>query len=81
MAGNVYMIGGAGGNIAVSSGGDGVIMVDAGAAAASEQVLSAIRKIAQFTETTRPAERPESASPFAGIGIARVNNQLLPSRA
>jgi len=70
VAGNVYMIGGAGGNIAVSSGGDGVIMVDTGAAAASEQVLSAIRKVAQLTETTRPPERPESASPFAGTWLA-----------
>src|SRR5712691_12808063 len=34
VAGNVYMVGDAGGNIAVSSGGDGVIMVDTGAVAA-----------------------------------------------
>jgi cyclase len=62
VAGNVYLIAGAGGNIAVSSGGDGVIMVDAGAAAASEKVLAAVRQVVQ---TLRPAEMPDSASPFA----------------
>ena len=40
VAGNVYLIAGAGGNIAVSAGGDGIVMVDSGAAAASERVLA-----------------------------------------
>lgn len=62
VAGNVYLIGGAGGNIVVSAGGDGVIMVDSGAASASEKVLAAIRQIAQ---TLKPAELSDSASPFA----------------
>ena len=61
VAGSVYMIGGAGGNIAASIGGDGVIMVDSGAAAASDSVLAAIRQAAR---RLRPPERPESASPF-----------------
>lgn len=62
VAGNVYLIAGAGGNIAVSTGGDGVFMVDSGAAAASDKVLAAIRQVVQ---TLRPAEMPEAASPFA----------------
>ena len=62
VSGNVYLIAGAGGNIAVSAGGDGVFMVDSGAAAASDKVLAAIRQVVQ---TLRPAEMPESASPFA----------------
>jgi cyclase len=62
-AGNVYMLGGAGGNIAVSVGGDGVVMVDSGSAPASDRVLAAIR---QLTDTRRSAaELPNSASPFA----------------
>ena len=61
VAGNVYLIAGAGGNIAVSAGGDGVIMVDSGAAAASTEVLSAVRQVVQ---ALRPADRPDSASPF-----------------
>jgi glyoxylase-like metal-dependent hydrolase (beta-lactamase superfamily II) len=55
------MIAGAGGNIAASIGGDGVIMVDSGVAMASDKVLAALRQSAQ---SMRPRERPESASPF-----------------
>lgn len=44
VAGNVYMITGAGGNVAVSVGSSGVMIVDSGSAAASEQLLAEIRK-------------------------------------
>jgi glyoxylase-like metal-dependent hydrolase (beta-lactamase superfamily II) len=64
---NVYMIGGAGGNVAVSIGGDGIVMVDSGAGAASEKVLAAIRQLAQ---SLKPPEMPDSASPFAGTWLA-----------
>jgi glyoxylase-like metal-dependent hydrolase (beta-lactamase superfamily II) len=62
VAGNVYLIAGAGANIAVSAGGDGVIMVDSGAAAASDRVLAAVRQVVQ---TLRPPEPADSTSPFA----------------
>ena len=42
---NFYMIAGAGGNIGVQIGSDGVVLVDAGSAAASDQVLAAIQKL------------------------------------
>ena len=42
---NFYMIAGAGGNIGVQIGTDGVVLVDAGAASASDQVLSALKKL------------------------------------
>jgi cyclase len=42
---NFYMIAGAGGNIGVQIGSDGVVLVNAGVEAASGQVLAAIRKI------------------------------------
>jgi glyoxylase-like metal-dependent hydrolase (beta-lactamase superfamily II) len=61
VAGNVYLIGGAGGNIAASIGGDGVILVDTGAAGGTEKVLTAIRHAAA---RLRPPDNPESASPF-----------------
>jgi cyclase len=61
VAGNVYMIAGAGGNIAVSIGGDGVMMVDSGVAAASDKVLEAIRRAGDIL---RPPQRPDIASPF-----------------
>jgi glyoxylase-like metal-dependent hydrolase (beta-lactamase superfamily II) len=44
--GRVSMLVGAGGNITVSSGNDGVMVVDTGAAAMSDKVLAAIKSIA-----------------------------------
>lgn len=43
--GNVYMLVGAGANITVQAGDDGVLVVDTGTAAMSQQVLAAIRSI------------------------------------
>lgn len=62
MAGNVYTIAGAGGNIVASIGGDGVVIVNSGPADAAANVLAEIEAAAR---TIRPPERPDSASPFA----------------
>jgi cyclase len=43
--GNVYMLVGAGGNIAVQTGDDGVLVVDTGLAQNAERVIAAIRKL------------------------------------
>jgi cyclase len=43
--GNVYMLLGAGGNITVHAGSDGVLLVDSGTAAMSDAVLAAVRSI------------------------------------
>lgn len=43
--GNIYMLVGAGPNITVSAGSDGVLMVDTGPAAMSQKVLAAVRTI------------------------------------
>ena len=43
--GNVYMLVGAGGNITVQAGDDGVLLVDTGVAQMSDKVLAAIRSI------------------------------------
>jgi glyoxylase-like metal-dependent hydrolase (beta-lactamase superfamily II) len=48
--GNVYMIVGAGGNIAAQVGDDGVLVVDTGAAGQSEKVVAAIKGIANGKE-------------------------------
>ena len=45
--GNVYMLAGAGGNITVSIGKDGVLLVDSGLADLSDKVLVAIRQLQQ----------------------------------
>lgn len=67
LSGNVYLIAGAGGNVTVSAGGDGVLLVDSGAAAAGDRVLAAIRQIAQ---TLRAPEPPEAASPYSSTWLA-----------
>ncbi len=47
--GNVYMLVGAGGNITVQAGKDGVLLVDAGLEQMSDQVLAEIKKISPGT--------------------------------
>ena len=42
---NVHLIAGAGGNVAVQTGGDGVVLVDTGAAASTDDLLAAVRRI------------------------------------
>ena len=67
VAGNVYLIAGAGANIVVSDGGDGVVMVDSGAGAASEKVLAAVRAVHR---TLRPPDPPEASVPFGNTYLA-----------
>ena len=43
MQGNIYMIVGAGGNITVQTGKDGVLVVDTGLAPMADKVLAAIK--------------------------------------
>src|SRR5215813_12096714 len=45
--GNVYMIAGAGGNITVQAGEQGVMMVDTGTASMSDKVIAAVQSLAK----------------------------------
>ena len=67
IAGNVYLIAGAGANIVVSDGGDGVVMVDSGAGPASEKVLAAVRDVHRML---RPPDPPETSLPFGNTYLA-----------
>src|SRR5262245_26129318 len=49
--GNVYMLAGAGGNIAVSVGPDGVLMVDTGSLQDSDRVSAAVQQLQRQTAT------------------------------
>src|SRR5262249_56542217 len=51
--GNVYMLVGAGGNIAVQAGKDGVLLVDTGGAQTTDQVLTTVKQLAKPI-TNRP---------------------------
>jgi glyoxylase-like metal-dependent hydrolase (beta-lactamase superfamily II) len=57
--GSVYVIAGAGANIAASVGKDGVLLVDSGAAAAGDRVLAAIRQLQNELARREPA--PQTA--------------------
>ena len=72
--GNVYMIVGAGANIAVQTGQDGILVVDAGAAGTSEKVLAAIKALAPDKEirwmvnTTFRADHTGGNEPISKAG-------------
>ena len=66
--GSVYMLLGAGGNITVSVGRDGVLLVDAGSAQMSDQVLAAIRELQTELDLREPVSGfgAETKSSIAG---------------
>src|SRR5204863_6549187 len=53
--GNIYVLMGAGANITLSAGLDGVLMVDSGSGEMNDQVLAAIRAVGQFIEAKTAA--------------------------
>src|SRR5262249_2220490 len=59
--GNVSMLAGAGGNIAVQAGNDGVLLVDSGASARVDRVVDAIRSISprQVTYIVNTTDRAD----------------------
>jgi glyoxylase-like metal-dependent hydrolase (beta-lactamase superfamily II) len=56
--GNIYVLMGAGANITLSIGLDGVLMVDSGSAEMTDQVLSAIHAVQQWVEAKTAASAP-----------------------
>jgi len=61
--GNVYLLSGAGANITVSVGKDGVLLVDSGSAATSQVVLDAVRELSRrVTSAPGPARSCVGAS-------------------
>jgi glyoxylase-like metal-dependent hydrolase (beta-lactamase superfamily II) len=66
--GNVYMLVGAGANITVSVGKEGVMLVDAGEPAMAEKVIAAIGQLAREVTAS-----PMAVKPCAGFGCAGVS--------
>ena len=60
--GNVYMLVGAGGNVAVQIGDEGVLVVDTGTAQMSDKVLAAIKKLSPKTDPLHHQHAPPSGS-------------------
>jgi glyoxylase-like metal-dependent hydrolase (beta-lactamase superfamily II) len=79
--GNIHMLAGAGGNITVQVGKDGILLVDSGTAAMSEHVAQAIQKLSrgQVTYIVNTADRPDH---FGGNDyFARAGRPLAIARA
>lgn len=77
--GNVFMIVGGGSNIALSSGVDGSVLVDAGSAAMAEKVIETVKEIGRMvagsparltTCVGPPCYQPGSWGPFTTFGFA-----------
>jgi cyclase len=64
LRGNVYMLVGAGANITLSVGREGVLLVDAGTAAAADKVIAAVAQLA------KEVNGPTVARPCAGLGCS-----------
>src|SRR5437870_12272242 len=79
---NFYMIAGAGGNIAVQVGVDGVVLVDAGTEGASDRVLAAIKKITPLPtryiiNTGADADHVSGNARLAKAGLTIFTNALV----
>lgn len=79
--GNVYMISGAGGNITVQAGKEGVLVVDTGLANMSDKVIAAIRKISDapiryVVNTHVHADHTGGNEKIAGIGSTIVGGNV-----
>src|SRR6059036_2812 len=72
--GPIYMLVGAGGNITVSAGPDGVLMVDSGVAQMSEKVLAAIRQLQMDVNTNGIAEWKYAAETRSNVPRLRDTN-------
>ena len=79
--GNIHMLAGAGGNITVQVGKDGVLLVDSGVTAMSEKVLEAIRTVSkgQVTYIVNTNDRPDHVG--GNEHFARTGRPLALGRA
>src|SRR5580692_4056641 len=78
---NFYMIAGAGANIGVQTGENGVVLVDAGAAEASDRVVAAVRKLTSqpiryIINTGADADHVGGNGKIAKAGLTIFTNAL-----
>ena len=74
--GNMYMLAGAGSNITISAGADGVLLVDSGAAEVADKTLAAIQRLGrELTIFGQPVKRNEG-----GGGSGTVLTGYLPPK-
>src|SRR5689334_25056515 len=76
--GNIYVLSGAGANITISAGKDGVVLVDSGSAQMSDQVIAAINS---FSRDLAKEGKPKSTYPPPKPIVYIANTSSLPDRA
>ena len=69
--GNVHMLAGAGGNIAVQVGEEGVLLVDSGAGNMTDKVLAAIRQLAPTSRSATSSTRTRTPTRWAATTPSR----------
>jgi glyoxylase-like metal-dependent hydrolase (beta-lactamase superfamily II) len=79
--GNISMLAGAGGNIAVQTGKDGILLVDAGSAALTEKILATLRTASrgQVTYIVNTTDRDDHVG--GNANFARMGRPLAIARA
>jgi len=80
VAGNVYMIVGAGANITVQTGDDGLLLVDAGTAAMSDKVLAAIATLPTGGPLRYIINSTEAPDHTGGNDAIVVTGEIVPLR-
>jgi len=74
---NFYMLAGAGGNIGVQSGADGVVIVDGGSAANAEAVVAAIARLAEQPIRYVINTGPDADHVGGNAAVARAGRSIL----
>jgi len=70
LRGNVYVLVGAGANITLSVGKEGVLLVDAGTAQTADKVVAAVNQLAKDVTAARQAVKPCAGSGCSGSSRA-----------
>ena len=79
--GNIHMLAGAGGNITVQVGKDGIVLVDSGLATMSEKVLEAIRTLSKSQVTYIIKTNDRSDHVGGNENFAKIGRPLAIARA
>ncbi len=78
--GHIYLIGGAGANITVSAGPDGVFLVDSGTAANADKVLTAIKALQARLQLAQPAAPRAGAETTVATNLEPFYRTLTPPK-
>ena len=78
--GNIYLIGGAGSNIVVSAGPDGVFLVDSGSAQNADRVLAAIKELQERLQMSLQAQPRAGAETRVATNLEPFYRTLAPPK-